>query len=597
MLKEYRQNEKEGTGYPSIDRPWIQFYSKEALENDIPNMKIYDYIRDLLKNHLESNCFEYFGNRITCKKFLTLTEKTARAFKYLAVKRGDIVSIISPTTPEAIFCVYGLNRIGAIANLIDPRLSIENIREKTADSKIIVCIDLIRDKIEQAASKKQLIIYYSISESFPWYLSLGYGVKRGFKKGEEKFVGKRLSWKDFLKKATTINRVIDTAYQSNEVVVIVSTSGTTGKSKLAQLTNENINAVAWQYEYSGISHRLGDTFLNVMPIFLSYGVVTGIHMPLALGFKSVIIPQRELSKVGTYLLKYKPQAYQDIPAALEALIGDEKRFQNVDLSFLNNLGVGGDHLSENLEGRINDFLKKHKKDILVQKGYGMTEISSAAIVNVSKACNSIGSVGVPLPKTIAKIVDPNTGKELGYDEVGELYLSSPAVFAGYFKDQKATEYEVEIDSEKRRWVHTGDLFSMNERGELFFHERMKAMFVRPDGHNNHPNTMNELILKHPAVLDACTVGVSSPYHTHGKYPKSVIVLKDEYKGKEKEIQKELEDMCIREFSQRDVPYYYEFKEAIPFTPNGKVDFRRLEDEGIEHASEAEVLRRERATAR
>lgn len=329
-----------------------------------------------------------------------------------------------------------------------------------------------------------------------------------------------------------------------------------------------------------------------MPIFLSYGIVTGIHMPLALGFKTVIIPQRDLSKVGDYILKYKPQAYQDIPSALEALINDVKRFENVDISFLNNLGVGGDHLSESLEKRINDFLKTHNKPILVQKGYGMTEMSSAAVVNVSKECNTIGSVGIPLPKTLAKIVDPYTHVELEYNEIGELYLSSKAVFLGYFGDPQATEYELEIDSHGRRWIRTGDLFSMNENGELFFQERMKAMFVRPDGHNNHPNTMNGLILKHPAVQEACTVGVPSPYHTHGKYPKSVIVLKDEYKGKERQVQKELEDMCIREFSQRDVPYYYEFKESIPFTPNGKVDYRKLESEGIEKAYMAEVLCKE-----
>lgn len=447
-------NEKQSE-HPSIERPWTQFYSKEALENDVPNIKAYDYIHNLLKTHLETDCFQYFGNKITCKRFLESIEKTARAFKSLAVKKGDIVSLISPTTPEAIFCVYGLNRIGAVANLIDPRLSVENIREKMEDSKIIVCIDLIRDKMEQATLNHQLIIYCSISESFPWYLSLSYGMKQRLKKEERKYAGKCLSWKTFMKKATAITGTVDTEYQINEVAVIVSTSGTTGKSKLAQLTNENLNAVAWQYEYSGISHQLGDTFLNVMPIFLSYGIVTGIHMPLALGFKTVIIPQRELSKVGEYVLKYKPQAYQDIPAALEALIGDVKRFRNRDLSFLNNLGVGGDHLSENLEGRINSFLKEHNKAILIQKGYGMTEISSAAIVNVTNDCNSMGSVGVPLPKTIAKIVEPNTGKELGYNEVGELYLSSPAVFAGYFKDQKATEYELEVDSEKRHWVRTG----------------------------------------------------------------------------------------------------------------------------------------------
>mgnify|MGYP003296379204 CR=1 FL=1 len=112
------------------------------------------------------------------------------------------------------------------------------------------------------------------------------------------------------------------------------------------------------------------------------------------------------------------------------------------------------------------------------------------------------------------------------------------------------------------------------------------MFVRPDGHNNHPHIMNELIAKHPAVKAVNTVGVQSPYHTMGKYPKAVIILKEEYKGKEDEVQQELEEWCMKAFSQRDIPYYYEFLEEFPYTPNGKVDYKVLENEGVGKANVA-----------
>lgn len=600
--------EGELTGYASIDRPWLKYYSEEATNGNIPSCKIYTYIKELIKNHENSYCFEFFGKKITCKEFLNNVETVARSFKTLEVKEGEIVSLISPTTPEAIYTVYALNMIGASCNIIDPRLGIENLQEKTMYSKYVVSIDLAKPKVEKALTENQKSIYYNVSNSFSLPLKLVIGLKKLFSRKDKR----GMNWTKFLSLSKQCNEEnIESEYKENQVAVIVSTSGTSGKSKLAQLTNENINSVAWQYGNSGIPHNLGDTFLNIMPLFLSYGIVAGIHMPLALGFKNVIIPQRDLKKMGHYLLKYRPQAYLDIPAGFDSLMSDPKihsikhiKFnfkgktykldieRNVDLSFLNNPGVGGDHLNENLENQTNKFLNEHNNSKKVQKGYGMTEVSSAAIVNVSDECNSVNSVGIPFPKTIVKIVNPDTLEEVKYNEIGELLISSPAIFKGYLGNDSATNMEILYDEDGTKWIRTGDLFTINENGELFFKERMKTMFVRPDGHNNHPNIMNELILKHPKVLEACTVGVKSPNHEFGKFPKTVVVLKKEYIGLEEEVQKELEDMCMREFSQRDVPYFYEFRDSLPITPNGKIDYRLLESEGIGNSIPANIYQTE-----
>jgi long-chain acyl-CoA synthetase len=264
--------------------------------------------------------------------------------------------------------------------------------------------------------------------------------------------------------------------------------------------------------------------------------------------------------------------------------------KDTDLSFMKGLGVGGDHLNTKLEEAMDIFLQQHKAHISVCKGYGMTEISSCAVSNSFAECNALGSVGIPFPKTCAKIVDTLTGQEMKYNEIGELYLTSTAIFAGYLNDDKATAEEIATDEAGTKWIKTGDLFSMNERGELFFQGRLKMMIVRPDGHNNHPRIMSELILKHSAVKDVCTVGVSSTFGVQGQYPKAVIVLKDEYKGQEQKVQIELEKMCMEHFSQRDVPYYYEFVDELPITANGKVDYQQLEETGIVNAHRAEIAR-------
>lgn len=115
--------------------------------------------------------------RLHINNFIKEIENVAKAFIAFGVVEGEIVSIVAPTTPESIYCVYALNRIGAIANLIDPRLCVENIKEKIACSKYIVALDMISDKMEKAVDKKQKIVFFSIAESFPWYMKLLYTIK------------------------------------------------------------------------------------------------------------------------------------------------------------------------------------------------------------------------------------------------------------------------------------------------------------------------------------------------------------------------------------------------------------------------------------
>lgn len=568
--------------YPSIGKPWLKFYTQDAIDSNIPEMKMYEYIKGFIKGYEKNNCLQFFGKKITYGELIRNVHKVTKGFISLGVKEGDIVSVVAPTMPESIYCVYALNRIGAVANLIDPRLSKENIKEKIECSNHVVAVDLVREKIDDVIGEKT-IIYVSLAQSFPWYTKIPFNMK--YKQKRAEMQDKVFDWRDLIKAGIQEKEVEDSVYQPNRVAIMISTSGTTGKSKLAQLTNENVNAVAWQYEYAGYGKHYGKTFLNIMPIFLAYGFISGIHMPLSLGFKIVIIPQRDLKQMAKYILKYKPQAYLDVPNGIASVISD-KRMRDKDISYIQHIGVGGDTLEISTEEKCNEFLKNHGYTSKLQKGYGMTEIGSAAIINVSDECNSLGSVGIPFVKTVAKIVDPETHKELGYNEVGELCLAGPGIFAGYLNDESATNAELEVDDNGVRWIYTGDLFAMNENGELFFKERMKAMFVRPDGHNNHPHIMNELIAKHPAVKAVNTVGVQSPYHTMGKYPKAVIILKEEYKGKEDEVQQELEEWCMKAFSQRDIPYYYEFLEEFPYTPNGKVDYKVLENEGVGKANVA-----------
>lgn len=595
-------------GYASIDKPNLGYYDNEAILGEIPQATMYEYLEKIFNTTPNSYCLEYYGTKIRKKKFLKIVDELSKKYSKMGIGKWDIVSMISVTTPELIYTIYALNKIGAIINLIDPRLSADNLKEKCMESKLIVSLDIVEPKLKNILRNDQKVIYYPISESFSPIVKKIYNSKNPAPKINS---ANAISWSEFMKIPTNDVVLPKIEQSEDDVAILESTSGTTGPSKLAMLTNKGANSVAWQYEHSGIPHTPGSVFLNIMPAFLSYGVIAGIHMPLTLGFKTVIIPKRELKDMGKYISKYKPQAYLDIPNGYTALknspeiINSSKDHdlsfnlfnsnikikcrKRKDLSFISSPGVGGDHLSQELEEATNKFLKEHNNNHHIAKGYGMTELSSAAIVNVSEACNSIGSVGVAFPKTKIKVVNPETGEEVMYNEEGELYISSPALFKGYYKNEEATNKEIVLDENGEKWIKTGDYFTVAPNGELFFKGRKKMMFVRPDGHNNHPLEMTELVLKHPAVKDAFTVGIQSPYDIQGKYPKVSIVLKDEYKGQEEQIQKELEDLCMSNFSQRDVPYYYNFRDEIPYTPGGKIDFISLEKEGTDNTRKAQIL--------
>jgi len=165
---------KQMTGYPSIDKPWLKYYSEEAITKDIPEAKIYDYISSCCNGHEKNLCLEYFGKKITYCDFYREIEKVAKAFMALGVWGGEIVSIVAPTTPESIYCVYALNRLGAVANLIDPRLSAENIKEKIECSKFIVALDMIHEKIDVAIDENQKIVGFDIDVATEVCKRLGY---------------------------------------------------------------------------------------------------------------------------------------------------------------------------------------------------------------------------------------------------------------------------------------------------------------------------------------------------------------------------------------------------------------------------------------
>ncbi|MBQ0135366.1 MAG: long-chain fatty acid--CoA ligase, partial [Oscillospiraceae bacterium] len=385
-----------------------------------------------------------------------------------------------------------------------------------------------------------------------------------------------IKWNSFKSLYNAEDTIEGIEYKENKPVAIIYTSGTTGVPKGAQLTHDSINAVAFQYRYP-FPYNRGDRFLDIMPPFIAYGLSCGIHMPLTLGLTLVIIPAFVPEEFPNYILKYKPNFFMGVPAHFEYIVTSEK-MKDVDLSFVKVAAMGGDALNPDLELAIDKFLKDHNSSSKVYKGYGMTEMSAAAASTLS--CingEKFGSVGVPFQHNVVSVFEPGTDHELKYGEIGEFCICGPGMMYGYFNNDEETDKVLIKHSDGKIWAHTQDVGYIDEEGFIYFKDRIKRIFVRPDGHNVWPSVIESTVIKHDAVKDCAVVGLPNPKGKNGKIPAAFVVLKDGVERDKAEIEKELREICLKEIPERDGALLYYFIDEIPHTPIGKVDYRALEN--------------------
>ena len=230
MLTQEVSNKEGMTGYPSIDKPWLKYYTKEQINAKLPRLKAYDYIYIENKAYPNDIAFNYYGRKITYSSFFQETEKAAKAFLKLGIHEGDIVAVIAVSLPEVIYSFYGLNRIGAVANMIDPRTSAEGIREyiEEADIKTVVVIDLAYEKIVKVIQKSGVknVIVVSPADSLPQTTTVLYRIS----KGKVQINKTHFDWYSFIENGKE-QEFIESPYRENECCVIVHTGGTTGVPK------------------------------------------------------------------------------------------------------------------------------------------------------------------------------------------------------------------------------------------------------------------------------------------------------------------------------------------------------------------------------
>ena len=569
--------EKSSTGYPSIDKPWLKYYSEEAINAQLPACTIYDYLYENNKDYHHRTALNYFGRKISYGELFEHIEETVRALRQNGVGKGSIVTILMPTLPETVYLYYALGKIGAIGNMVDPRTSKDGICGyiQEAESELLIVVEAVLPKVADILNmttiKKVLVI--SPADSLPPIMRILYKMRQG--KGP-KISSSLMDWKAFITEGTSYPGRTDCEYERDRPVVIVHTGGTTGQPKGVLLTNENLNASAYQGKICGINFQREHTWLNIMPPFIAYGLGNGLHLPLSMGMETILIPQFDPNKFDDLLLKHKPNHMVGVPSHYGTII-NSKKMRNQNLAYIIAPTVGGDAMDAALEQQTNQFFREHNCKYLVTKGYGMTEVTAGVTICVSNECNQIGSVGIPLTHTVVSIFDPETGEELSYHQQGEICMTGPNTMLGYYKNPKATSEIIIRHKDGLDWVHSGDIGYMTEDGLLFIVDRIKRMIVRHDGFKVFPSVIEKVISNHEGVNSCCVVGVFDKEHRQGKLPVAHVVLNPEYSGQNELIRQQLTGLCQKELPEYAQPAAYMFHTTLPLTPIGKVDYRALEE--------------------
>ena len=563
--------------YASVAKPWLKYYDASFIGQPLPDCTTFEYLYQQNKQHLNEPALEYFGRKITYADLFVNIKKTAAAFRSIGLKKGDIATVVSIMTPEIIYAFYAADLIGATLNLVDPRYSVEGIHDYIAevDSHLLICLNVTYDRCVQAAKRTHVerILVVSPADSLSLPMAMGYKLKNPDKNHYSSNV---IRWKDFIAGGQGQSTAADPVDPMDHACVVVHTGGTTGSPKGVMLTDRNFNTIAKQFKtYEFLCHR-GQTLMNIMPPFIAYGFACGIHLPLTLGIKVVIIPNADASKLGSLVLKYKPQHMFGVPTHYQQLATDP-RLKNKDLSFIRMYAAGGDAISVGAEENVNEFLAAHNVEFPMAKGYGMTEVSSAATA-AAASITKPGSAGIPLVDTIVSVFEPGTAKELPIGEQGEICICSESIMKGYYHKPEETAAVKQVHPDGRTWVHTGDVGYIDEDGFVFVGSRIKRLIIRPDGFKVFPSMIENAISHHPAVRQCSVVGCVAKDHPQGRLPFVFVVLDPAAADKKRQILRELRQLCVEELPEYVQPVAYKFISEMPLTPVGKVDYRKLEEQ-------------------
>ena len=581
------QTEKTLTGYPSIDKPWLKYYRGDTLCAKPQECTVYRNIYDNNKDYMAALAVCYFGKNYSYQELFNSVDRCAASLKAIGINEGDCVTLCTAGIPEAIYLVLACSKIGAIANFINPMFTTEQMVDRINDTEAewIFILDEMYSFIEQALPKtciKNAVIipvYHSMPDTIKTIARLK-GKAGKILKQDTPY--RLLHWHDFEKIGNQYTGETEVPYKKDTSVIMVYSSGSTGASKGILLTNDGINSTIATYYLPSFNITRNDTFLQMIPVWFSTGIVLSVLMPLRMG--AAVIPEPVFSKESFVkdLLKYKPTMTL-AATSLWLYAISAKEMQKADLSQMNFPVTGGEKVLPQDEKRLNEFLRSHGCNKRLYKGYGMCELGSSAIgmPDVDDYYSyKPGGTGFPMHSDIVvSAFDIETNKELKYGEHGEIRVITPAHMKEYYKNKAATDEFFYTDSGGKIWGCTGDIGYVDEDGEVFILGRATDCTTLDSGKKVYLFDIEDVILQEDTLSGCKVVAVQENNKT---ILAAHMTLRDGVDVDKEMLVHKIFENCQKQLPADEIPIKYKFRDAFPVHSNGKRDNAalKLEQDGF-----------------
>ena len=502
-------------------------------------------------------------------------EKIASALRKMGVQKGDRVVLDMQNCPQLVITHFAILRLDAVVVPVNPMNRTEELKHYILDpdTKVAVTTADLAPELAAASNaleKSQRLKHLLVTQFTDVFDAANIGPDE-----------LPANWSDWLKTVHALPLLeggeVHTwasvsqgevslgpvTAQSEDLAVLPYTSGTTGLPKGCMHTHGTImhNAMSSGLWANGTPEN---KCLCVVPMFHITGMVSVMHATIFMGATLILMPRWDRDLAGRLISKWKVTHWTNIPTMVIDLLGSANMAQ-FDLTSLQNIGGGGAAMPEAVAQRLLDQF-----GLRYIEGYGLTETAAPSHTNPPDAPKK-QCLGIPFMSVDSRVVDPETLQELPQGESGEIVMSGPQIFKGYWKRPEATASAF-FERDGKSFFRSGDMGRIDEEGYFFMTDRLKRM-INASGFKVWPAEVEALMFKHPAIQEACIISTKDAYR--GESVKAVVVLRSTHIGQVSE--QDIIDWCRDTMAVYKVPRVVEFIEVLPKSGSGKVMWRALQE--------------------
>ncbi|WFF73248.1 class I adenylate-forming enzyme family protein [Proteiniclasticum sp. QWL-01] len=464
---------------PSKERPWMKYYPSALIDGlSDPECTLNEYLRQNCPGE-DVTAIHYYGNDISWKELFFQAESVARALRAIGFGEGDTIPVFLKAVPEFVYLLLAAERIGASLLCRDNTVE-ENVDAVCkAKATVIFAHDFLS---QQEFNQFRSVAGVDLAILLPPIKNIS---ERGVPEHIRRYVGlqyqeypaygpQTLTWDCFLEQGKQFEGTVEASRNINRPLFKAYTSGATGPSKQVIHSAHSIIGNIHQMNFYGSNDNFRPSWLVThFPTALVAVVVAMMLMPLASNKLLILDPFCSDGDADLEMMRYRPNCWPLIPMFVETIMRSSRVPEDYDLSHLLSAGAGCEALNNKQFKTVQAFLKKHNCGIRFTSGYGSSESGSNMTLPMTPHPMGNGNVGIPMPLSVMGIFEPGTTNELGYNQPGEICLSSPANMLGY-DNPKATELALQKHDDGLTWLHTGDIGYMNEDGVIFVMTRGKS---------------------------------------------------------------------------------------------------------------------------